>query len=97
MELTKVVKTCHVSVCVFILFFKIFLKFLNFFSVVLKKKCHVSGPCVCHMTLSVSRDIVMPRVSVTIRCHCVDFDLVPIYVLLFQFSTYFCVSDSILT
>jgi len=27
------------------------------------------------MALSVPRGIVMPRVSVTIRCHCVDFDL----------------------
>jgi len=58
----------------------------------------MSSPCVWHVALSVPRDIVMPRgivmprvvmprVSVTIRCHCVDFDLVPIYVFLFQFST----------
>jgi len=47
--------------------------------------------------LCVPRGIAMPRVSVTIRCHCVDFDLVPKYVFLFQFSTYLCVSDSILT
>ena len=39
-----------------------------------------------HVALSVPRGIVMPRVSVTIRCHCVDFDLVPTYVFLFQFS-----------
>jgi len=39
------------------------------------------------VALSMSRGIAMPRVSVTIRCHRVDFDLVPIYVFLFQFST----------
>ena len=44
-----------------------------------------------------TRGIAMPRVSVTIKYHCVDFDLVPIYVFLFQFSTYLCVSDSILS
>ena len=38
-------------------------------------------------SLCVTRGIIMPCVSVTIRCHCVDFDLVPIYVFLFQFST----------
>ena len=38
-------------------------------------------------SLCVTRDIVMPRVSVTIRCHCVDFDLVSTYVFLFQFSS----------
>ena len=36
-------------------------------------------------------------VSVTIRCNCVDFDLVPMYVFLFQFSTYLYVSNSILS
>jgi len=49
------------------------------------------------VTLLVPRGIVMPRVNVIIRCHCVDFDLVPIYVFLFQFSTYLCVCDLILT
>jgi len=48
-------------------------------------------------SLCVTRGIVMPRVGVTIRCHCDDFDLVPIYVFSFQFSTYLCVFDSILT
>ena len=48
-------------------------------------------------SLCVTRGIAMSRVSITIRCHCVDFDLVPIYVFLFQFNTYLCVSDSILT
>ena len=44
--------------------------------------------CQCHVPLPVPRAIAMPRVSVTIRYHCVDFDLVPIYVFfLFQFST----------
>jgi len=47
--------------------------------------------------MSVPRGIAMQRVSITIRCHCVDFDLVPIYVFSFQFSTYLCVFDSILT
>jgi len=48
-------------------------------------------------SLCVTRDIAMPRVSVTIRCHYVDFDLIPIYVFLFQFGTHLCVSDSILS
>jgi len=48
-------------------------------------------------SLCVTRGIAMPRVNIIIRCHCVDFDLVLIYVFLFQFSTYLCVSDSILT
>ena len=43
--------------------------------------------CQCHVALLVPCGIVMPRVSVTIKCHCVDFDLVPTYVFLFQFST----------
>jgi len=50
------------------------------------KKCHVSGPYVWHMTLLVPRGIAMSHVSVTIRFHCVDFDLVPIYVWIIQFS-----------
>jgi len=45
--------------------------------------------------LHVTRGIAMPRVSVTIRCHRVDLDLVPIYVFLFQFGTH--ISDSILS
>jgi len=32
------------------------------------------------VALSVPRGIAMSRVSVTIRCHCVDFDLALIYV-----------------
>jgi len=51
----------------------------------------VKSLCVT-LALSVPRGIVIPRV----RCHCVDFDLVPIYVFSFQFSTYLCVFDSIL-
>jgi len=47
--------------------------------------------CQCHVALP------MPRVSAIIRCHCVDYDLVPIYVSMIQFSPYFCISDSILT
>ena len=54
----------------------------------------VKSMCVA---LSVPHDIAKPRVSVTIRCHCVDFDLVSIYVFLFQFSTKVYVSDSILS
>jgi len=86
--------------CQYVIFFFFFLNFfLNFFYFLnfLKKKCHVSSPCVCHVALSVPRGIVMPHVNITIRCHSVDFDLVPIYFFLFQFSTYLCVSDSILT
>jgi len=45
----------------------------------------------------VTRGIAMSHVSITIRRYCVDFDVVLIYVFLFQFSTYLCVSDSILT
>ena len=51
----------------------------------------------CVKFLCVSRGIAMSRVSITIICHYVNFDLVPIYVFSFQFSTYLCVSDSILT
>ena len=50
-----------------------------------------------HVALLVPRGIAMPRASVIIICHCVDFDLVLIYVLLFQFGTHLCISDSILT
>jgi len=43
------------------------------------------------VTRGMTRGIVMSRVSVTIRCHYDDFDLVLIYVFSFQFSTYLCV------
>jgi len=49
------------------------------------------------LVLSVPRGIQC-HVSVSpIRCHCVDFDLVTIYVFLFQFGTHLCVSYSILS
>jgi len=48
-------------------------------------------------SLCMTRGIAMPRVNIIIRCHNVDFDLVPIYIFSFQFSTYLCVFDSILT
>ena len=73
----------------------IFLIFFNFSKKKIKNAtCQVPvcemWHCQCHVALSV------PRVSVTVRCHCVDFDLVPIYIFLFQFGTHLCISDSIL-
>jgi len=41
--------------------------------------------------------LCVTRVSISIRSHYVDFDLVLIYVFSFQLSTYLCVFDSILT
>jgi len=45
----------------------------------------------------VARGRTMSHVSVTIKCHCLDFTLVLIYVSLIQFNPYLCVFDSILT
>jgi len=72
---------------VFLIFFLKFFNFLIFFN--LKKKLkmpRVKSLCVTCGIVSATWHY-MPRVSVTIRCHCVDFDLVLIYVFLFQFST----------
>ena len=37
-----------------------------------------------------TRDKVLPRVSVTTNGHCLDFNLMPKYVYLFQFSPHIC-------
>jgi len=52
---------------------------------------------VWHLALSVPRGNAMSHVSVTMKYHWVDFNLVPIYVFLIQFSPYLCVFDTILS
>ena len=54
----------------------------------------VKSLCVTHGIVSATW-----HCNATCQCHyqMYDFDLVPIYIFSFQFSTYLCVFDSILT
>ena len=86
--------TCRMSVCDFFHFI-----FFNFYFFCKKKTtcqftsvtCGIVSDtlhCQWHMALSV------PRVSITIKCHRVDFNSVALYVFFIQFIPYLCVSDS---
>jgi len=74
----------HVNLWLFIKFLTIFIFLIIF--------CHVLGTW-CDAL--VPRDKILLRVSVTTKCHGLDFNLIPTYVYLFKFNPNICHFDSI--